>query len=167
LNDSEFLVTVTNAGRVAQGVYFYDAKTGSYDFPDGAYRANIEVKTEFLGPKGKRFVLLSTSNLHAGNWDSGFEILFLIPRRNGRSFVLQQLLFANEDPESGLCGRRITEGSASSILGYEVLDEGTEKTRLIFNVEEQNCVTGDKQIYKRVFQPSTRGFAEVVGKVHK
>src|SRR6266478_219982 len=76
LNDTEFLVTVTHTGPIAQGLYFFDAKQGIYRFPDGAYRESIKVETEFVGPNHKRFVLLSESFLKNGTLNESYELLF-------------------------------------------------------------------------------------------
>lgn len=160
LNSREFLVTVTATGRVGQGLYYFNADTGNYTFPDGAYRANIGVKREFEGPRKKRFVILETSNLHGGNWDTGYELLFLKPRGEGYSFQIQKLLFVAQDPEDGMCGSRITEGTASEVESLRVEREGTTATSLVFVISSQACPNGEKRNYERRFVWSMGAFRE-------
>lgn len=160
LNNREFLVTVSDTGRVGQGLYYFNADTSTYEFPDGSYRANIEVIREVEGPNKKRFVILKTSNLHAGNWDIGYELLFLKPKENGRSFEIQELLLANQDPEIGMCGSRITKGTATDVKDVRVEHEGTVDTTLVFVVNSQVCPKGKQRSYKRQFVWSSGRFRE-------
>jgi len=106
LNNNYFLFTVIDTGRTGQGLYFYNAKTGGYGLDNGQYMPNIEVKKEFLGARSKRFVLLEGSNLIHGNWDTWFTILNLTPMKNEKPYLHYPLLFANENPESGMCGEK-------------------------------------------------------------
>lgn len=161
LNDREFLVTVTDTGRIAQGLYYFNAADGTYAFPDGAYRASISIKREFDGPNKKHFVVIETSNLHAGNWSTSYEILFLEPRKDGRPFELQPLLSASEDPEVGMCGSGISEGTATSIKSVDVENEGTDRTLLVFIVASQKCPNGEQRTDRRRFAWSSGSFAEV------
>lgn len=160
LNNREFLVTVSDTGRVGQGLYYFNADTSTYGFPDGSYRANIEVMREIEGPNKKRFVILKTSNLHAGNWDIGYELLFLKPKEHGRSFEIQELLLANQDPEAGMCGSRITKGTATDVKGIRVEHEGTVDTSLVFVVNSQVCPNGKQRSYERRFVWSSGRFRE-------
>lgn len=165
LNNYEFLVTVTGTGRVAQGLYYYDAKENKMELYEGAYMADIEVKKEFLGKNKKRYVLISWSNLAHGNWDYGYDILNLISKAGKKPFVLYNLLSVNEDPEAGLCGewsskdksgkaekhQKIKEGITSRIKGYKILNEGTEKVKIVFTITEQDCKTLKRTTYEKVF----------------
>lgn len=160
LNKSEFLVTVTNTGRVGQGLYHFNADTGSYEFADGAYRESIQVKREFEGYKNKRFVILHTSNLHAGNWVTGYEILSLQPRVDNRSFRIQQLLFAMQDPVEGMCGSSLKEGTATNVKDFRVEKEGTAAATLVFDINSQVCPDGAKRSYERRFVWQSGEFRE-------
>jgi len=165
LNKSEFLVTVTNAGRIDQGLYFYDANDNSYELVGGHYWPEISIKREFIGGNQKRFVLISTSNLSRGNWEYGYRILYLVPGKKIESFAVKDLLFAKENPVSGFCGHD-SDGVelndiATSINGFDIVDEGSEKVRVQFNVEEEDCKTGIHRKYNRVFMPQGGGFTEV------
>lgn len=164
LNNREFLVTVTDTGRVGQGLYYFNADNGTYDFPDGSYRANIEVMREFVGPNRKRFVILTSSNLHAGAWGIGYELLFLKPKKMGRSFETQELIFANQDPLNGMCGESITEGTAAEVKDVRIEHEGTAETSVVFVVDSQVCPQGKERSYERRFVWSSGRFREVDGK---
>ena len=83
LNNREFLVVVTDTAPIAQGLYFFDARTGSYDFPDGARRRGISVAMEFDDRSGKHFALLKTSALGGGEWFTGYQVLLLLRRHCG------------------------------------------------------------------------------------
>ncbi|TPQ28599.1 hypothetical protein [Methylomonas koyamae] len=165
LNKSEFLVTVTNAVRIDQGLYFYDSNDNSYELVGGHYWPEISIKREFIGGNQKRFVLVSTSNLSRGNWEYGYRILYLVPGKKIESFAVKDLLFAKENPVSGFCGHD-SDGVelndiATSINGFDIVDEGSDKVRVQFNVEEEDCKTGIHRKYNRVFMPQAGGFTEV------
>lgn len=164
LNRNEFLVTVKDTGRIGQGLYYYDATTNSYGLVDGRHRPNIEIKLEFLGAGSKRYVLLGSSNLHQGAWRYGYEILYLTAGKKRQSFTLTELLVAQEDPESGFCGSRLSQ-VATSITGFHILGEGSPSVRIEFAVEEENCGTLKRRRYTRVFQPHNGVFSEVVGDI--
>jgi hypothetical protein len=161
LNDREFLVTVSDTGRVAQGLYYFDADAGTYVFPDGAYRESISIKREFDGPNKKHFALIETSNLRLGNWSVSYEILFLKPGKGGRPFQLQRLLSASEDPEVGMCGTHISQGAATSIVSVDVENEGTAGTMLVFVIKSQKCPNGEQWTDQRRFEWSSGSFAEI------
>lgn len=147
LNDRQFLVTVTLGGRVEQGLYFVDTGTGEYGIPDGSYTYGIKVDREVLGKGKKRFVVLRNVGYHGG---SGYQLLFLKPGSGKASFAVRNLFFDWEDMEDGLCGRQTTEKAAHA-GSYTVLDEGTERARLVFSVDEQDCVTRKVQRLKRCY----------------
>jgi hypothetical protein len=161
LNDTEFLVTVTNTGPIAQGLYFFDAKQAIYRFPDGAYREGIKVETEFVGPNHKRFVLLSESFLKNGTWTETYELLYLVPGKGDRSFQLQRLFSVAQDSEQGLCRSGHSSGVASAVSGYKVAADGTQHTKLIFNLEAQDCSTKAKHNYEKIFEAKDVGFGEI------
>lgn len=161
LNNQQFLVTVTNTGRVAQGLYYYDAKTNAYGLDGGSYMPNVTVVQEFMGPNNKRYVLLSVSNLSRGGWWRGYSILNLIPTKDGKSYVHYSLLSWSEDPESGLCGTKISTGKASSIKSPQIANEGTESVQIVFPVTEQDCVTSKQTTYSKTFALSDSVFMEV------
>lgn len=176
LNNHQFLVTVTDTGRVAQGLYYFDAKTNAYGLDGGSYMPNIDVVHEFMGPSGKRYVILSASNLSGGHWWQGYNILNLIPTKDGKSYIHYELLSWSEDPESGLCGHwtltdRITgktethkkksSGTASSIGKPEIVNEGTESVQINFAVTEQNCETSESRNYTKSFRLTDGRFQEV------
>lgn len=160
LNSAEFLVTVSGAGRMGQGLYYFDADTDAYEFPDGHYRAGTRVDREFDGPENRRFAILKTSNLHSGSWDRGFEVLWVGPRGNGCSFNLQELLWANEDPETGMCGSRIESGTAADVTDLRMEHEGTAATSIVFAIISQDCPDGPKRSIERRFVWSSGGFRE-------
>jgi hypothetical protein len=164
LSNSEFLLTVTDAPRISQGLYHYDAKANKFDLSDGRSRPNVRVKREFEGKAKKRFVLLSWSNLHQGDWSSGYEILNLIPKKEDRSFVVYGLLSTSEDPQSGFCGTNsVTSGKTDAVKAVMVLNEGTESVRIVFDVTEQDCSTKKFREAKRVFGLIDGIFKEAAG----
>ncbi|MEY4749069.1 MAG: hypothetical protein RIQ60_1283 [Pseudomonadota bacterium] len=160
LNRSEFLVTVTNAARSSQGLYYYDATEDSFGLVDGKSRPNLAVEREFMGGGQKRYVLLKSSNLQGGTWEYGYEVLFLAVGKKRQSFVLQELLAVTEDPESGMCGSRLTQ-SASRMAAPHVSGEGGANLRLEFVVEQEDCRTRTRRKTARAFQPREGGFAEI------
>ena len=165
LNNNEFLVTVTSTGRVFQGLYYLNSKEEKLEEPGGG-GPNIEVKEEFLGNNNKRYVLLGWSNLSHGNYDYGFDILNLIPKGEGKPFIVYNLLYVNEDPTSGLCGawsskdksgkveihQNVKEGKKESIKGYEIQHQGTENVQIVFTIIEQDCTTLKKRTYQKPFR---------------
>ncbi len=176
LNNSQFLMTVIDTGRMAQGLYYYDAKANTFGFSDDHAMPLAIVVLEFLGPNKKRFVLLSASNLHRGNWDSSYSILNLIPVSQDRKpYVHYNILSWNQDPEHGLCGhqtgtskktgetflyKKISTGTAQSIEKPEVIEEGTNNVHLVFPVTEQNCETSEIKKYKKIFRLKDGVFRE-------
>ncbi len=176
INNYQFLVTVTDTGRVAQGLYYYDAKANTYGLDGGGYMPNIDVVQEFMGPNNKRYALLYASNLSRGGWWQGYSILNLIPTKDGKSYVHYSLLSWSEDPESGLCGhwistdrvtgktelhKKISSGTASSIEKPQIVNEGMASIQMIFPVTEQNCETSERKTYNRTFVLSDGVFKEV------
>lgn len=160
LNRDEFLVTVEDTGRIGQGLYYYDASNDSYGLVDGRYCPNIAIKQEFIGAHQKRYALIECSNLQHGNWDTSYIILYLAPGKKRQSFIFKELLFVNEDPESGFCGSRIHD-AATSIKGFHISGEGGKQVRLEVSIEEENCKTGLHKKYIRIFQPRDGDFVEV------
>jgi len=168
LNNSQFLMTVRGIGRIAQGLYYYDAKANTFGLSDGHAMPLASVVLEFLGPNKKRFVLLSVSNLQHGNWDRGYSILNLIPVvQGGKPYIHYNILSWNEDPEHGLCGhwtstskktgetvlhKNISSGTTQSINAPEVIEGGTNNVELAFPVTEQNCETSEIKKYKKIFR---------------
>lgn len=160
LNDREFLVSQTNVGRVLQGLYYFNATDGSYEFPDGSYRAGFSVPLEFDGPNKKHFALIRTDNLHHGTWDATYEVLYLIPKENGRAFKLEPLFYVNEDPASGMCGDSMKEGVAANIDSVVVEHGGSPRATLLFNITEQDCPNGEMRSVQRRFLWKSNGFVE-------
>jgi hypothetical protein len=164
LSNFEFLLTVTNAPRISQGLYHYDAKANKFDLSDGRSWPNVRVKREFEGKANKRFALLAWSNLHAGHWASGYEILSLIPKNDGRSFVVYGLLDVSEDPQSGLCGSNsVARGKTNAVKAVTVLHEGTENVQIVFDVTEQDCSTIEFKVAKRIFRLNDGIFKDATG----
>lgn len=160
LNKKEFLVTVMDTGRLSQGLYYLNTNTGSYEFPDGTYRAGISVDREFEGPNKKRFAILRTSDLHLGNWSVMYELIYLIPQTKGYPFQIQDLLYVNEDPVSGMCGDTIKKGNTTSVKHLRVEKEGTPATALVFLINNQACPNGKEESYERRFTWSKGMFRE-------
>lgn len=155
LNDSEFLVTVNDTGRVAQGLYFVDVKQDKMKM-DGGYSL-VHVAQEFTGKNKKRYVLLSFGGLSSGGMYSGYDILNLIPTTNSKSYIRYSLFDVSEDGVAGFCGERrkkfIKEGiNAESIESYKILNEGTQDVTLIFNIKSENCKTLSKKSYAKKFK---------------
>jgi hypothetical protein len=167
LNDNEYLITVTNIDRIAQGLYYYNSTKGEMEL----YRSMplIDVKEEFVGGNNKRYVLLSWSNLHQRGWSYGYAILNLISQRGEKPFVVYDLLTVNEDPVSGLCGewiskgekkRSVNEGQMQKIDGYEIVNEDTKKVSIVFSVSEQDCKTLEIRAFQRIFRLVKSKFTE-------
>lgn len=149
LNNHEFLVTVTDTAPIAQGLYFFDARTGSYDFPDGAQRRGLSVKMEFDERSGKHFALLETSSLGNGEWFTGYHVLFLKPGKGTGSFALQKVIEVQADPEVGLCGTHVSKGSAAKVKCVRPDSDGPSLA-LVFQLGEQRCPAGaTHQVEKR------------------
>jgi hypothetical protein len=87
--------------------------------------------------------------------------LNLIPTKEEKSYVHYNLFSWSEDPESGLCGTRISTGKASSIGKPQITNEGTESVQIVFPVTEKDCVTSKKLTYSRTFALSDSTFREV------
>lgn len=163
LNNNEFLVTVTGTGWLLQGLYYFNSKDEKLEREGGC--PNIEIEEEFLGKNNKRYVLLKCSNLSHGYWNHGFDILNLIPKREGKSFVIYSLLYVNEN-DSGLCGvwtstdksgrkeihHEIKEGKEESIRDYKILARGTENVHIVFTITEQDCKTLKTRTYEKIFR---------------
>jgi hypothetical protein len=174
LNNNYYLFTVTDTGRTGQGLYFYDAKTNKSGLDDDQYMPGITVEKEFLGPRNKRFVLLTGSNLIHGNWDVWFNILNLTPMKNGKPYLHYPLMFANESPLDGMCGGEssstwdndvpaplyISKGIATSIRSYKIFNEGTNAVNIVFNVKEEDCKTLKQKSYKKIFLLKNGRFVE-------
>ncbi len=175
LNNQQFLMTITETGRVAQGLYYFDAKTNTFGLSEGRFMPNIEVVREFIGLNNKRYVLLSSSNLSQGTWDRSYSVLNLVPMRDGKSYIHYGIVSWSEDAESGLCGHRISTdpktgktelhketatGTASSFANPEVTAEGTDAISLAFPVTEQNCETSELRNYKKIFRLKDGRFQE-------
>jgi len=164
LNNSEFLVIITDTARAGQGLYFVNIKRNKMEI-DGGY-ALMGVEREFLGKNKKRYVLLANSNLGGGSYSYGYSILNLVPRTySGKPYIVYSLFYVSEDPESGLCGEmlstwggettktvKIKEGTTEQINSYKILNEGTENVTIIFNITEQNCKTLVKKPYTKTFK---------------
>ncbi len=167
LNDNEYLVTVTNIDRMAQGLYYYNSINNEMEL----YRAMplIDVIDEFEGKGKKRYVILSWSNLHQRGWSYGYAILDLISQKGAKPFVVYDLLTVSEDPVSGLCGewspygekkRSRNEGRMQKINGYEIDDEETKKVSIVFSMSEQDCETLEIRSFERRFRLVDGKFTE-------
>jgi hypothetical protein len=97
INSNQFLVSVVDTGRIGQGLYYYDAKTKTYQLEGGRSRPGIVVFKEFMGPNNKRFVIFSVSNLSRGEWSQEYSILNLMPTKDGKSYIHYELVSWNED----------------------------------------------------------------------
>ena len=162
LNKNEFLITITDAGYLDQGLYYYDAKANSYDLVNGMALPNIAIVKEFLDTNKKRYVLISTGRAHRGHLTLAYQVLYLVPRRNNRSFVVKDLLFSDEKPGGGLCeGDGADIPITTSISAYQIFNNTKPNMRIEFAVTEEDCDTRKRRSYKRVFQPSGLDFVEI------
>lgn len=166
LNNNEFLVTVTNTGRTGQGLYYFNAKTGFYDFSDGKYSQGIQIADEFIGPNGKRFVLLRWHFLNEGVYVNSFGVLNLVSRNTGKPFVEYTLIEASEDPVNGLCGESIKAGVTASVRSYKLANANSEKVRLTFSILEEDCASRETQEKQKVFALVNGRFTEMGGASH-
>lgn len=149
LNDREFLVTVSNAGRRAEGLHHFDAESGAYGLVDATFSPALRVRHEFDGPNRKHFALLESSDMHAGDWINDYSVLFLTPKTNGRVFS-RQFLVDTVQGESGLCPGNPTLKLASSLASLQIDNEGTDQVTLVFTIRTQRCPKGTvTQILKR------------------
>ncbi len=156
LNNREYLVTVTDTGRMGQGLYRVNVKEDTIELD--SFAPNIKIEREFLGANKKRYVLYSWSNLHRGQYVSGYDVLFLTPKTAGKSWKTSGLFTVSADPEDGLCGSRIKAGKAGSFAGFEIQGEGTDNVRIVFTVVEQDCATLRKVRARKVFSRSGADF---------
>jgi len=155
LNNSEFLVIITDTGSVGQGLYFVNVKNNKMEIDDGY--ALMGVKKEFFGKNQKRYVLLATANLGSGSYSNGYSILNLIPRHNVKPYILYLLFDVSEDPIAGLCGEKRDRFikdhiKAEAVDSYKILNEDTENVTLVFYIIEENCETLKKRTYAKRFK---------------
>jgi hypothetical protein len=160
LNDREFLVTVTADARVAQGLYYFDSATQTYDLADGAYRPEVSIAREFDIAR-KHFVLVESSNLNAGQWNTIYEVLFLRPKGAGRPFEIQRLLELQQDPEEGMCGSRLLEGTAAKVESIDVSVRCTEANMIAFELKTQSCPGGAIETRRPTFEWNGSSFVEL------
>lgn len=143
LNNREFLVTVTDTVRIAQGLYFCDTSKSSCSLHENSATPAIKIEREFTGENGKRFVLISWSDLHSGNMTSGYDVLYLVPRTNKYPFFIGHIILASESPTNSLCSYEsdVLPPYAETIESYKINNEGSKKMALEFKVIHQNCKT--------------------------
>lgn len=175
LNNYQFLLTITDTGRLGQGLYTYDFNANTFGLSDLRPIPGIKIEKEFEGMNHKRFVLMSWSNAHQGNWTQGFNIIQLTPTREDKSYVNYLLLATGQDPESGLCGhwettdpktgktekhQNIMKGKTAAISSYRILNEDTEHVSIVFNITEENCETSEFKTYTKTFRLNDGLFKE-------
>jgi hypothetical protein len=153
LNNREFLVTVTDAARIAQGLYFCDINKASCSLHNHISTPAIKIERDFTGENGKRFVLISWSNLHSGNLNYGYDVLYLVPRTNKYPFIIEHIISVNESPTNGLCSYEtdVVPPAAESIESYKVKNEGTKQMTLEFKIANQNCKTNFNTLRTVIF----------------
>jgi hypothetical protein len=154
MNNNEYLITVVDTGRIGQGLYYVNIKENKAQLDEGSYTPNMKIEHEFLGKNKKRYALYSWSNLHGGNYETGYAVLFLTPKSDGKSWKTSSLFSVLGDPEGGLCGDRIKTGKAGSVEGFKISGEGTEKVKIVFTVIEQDCKTLKTTTARKVFSQS-------------
>lgn len=157
LNDKEFLATVVDVARTAQGLFYFNVTDGKIvsSCGDSCFQAGIRVEREFTGPNAKRFVLLKSSDLSRGLGFEQYEILNLVPKKGSqRPFIKYELVSAHSSTW-GDSMERCTEDFGIDedvdIKSYSIKDEGTAKLKLIFRIEGQNCKTKAKLAYDKTF----------------
>ena len=159
LSNREFLVVLTSTGTAGQGLDYCDLKTKKgtcAPHEDGVYMPNLEVKREVMGPHGKRHVVFSTNMARGGFMTGGWLVLRLVPKtENRRGYVVDDLqdLGDYQDPESGLCGDRVPKNEKANDVNkeFEVRNEGTDQTALVFTVTVQDCSNEKTRQQVRVF----------------
>jgi hypothetical protein len=159
LDDREFLVIVNDSGRVAQGLYHFDARTGTYALAGGAYRPNLSVEREF-DMTDKHFALLESSNLHAGEWTIAYSVLYLQPKTKGRPYVIQPLLDVQQDPEEGMCGARMKTGVAAKVTEIAIAKTCSDAEVIEFHLATQACPDGATADVRRRFRWNDQAFVE-------
>lgn len=155
LNDREFLVTVPAAGRLAEGLYAFDAKSQRYDLADDTFSPALKVRLEFDGPNRKHFALLESSDMHGGDWRNLYEVLFLTPKSTGRVFLRQALVETHQGGD-GPCPAGAE--SASSLEDLHVENEATEDMKLVFDIKVQRCSDGKASRSQKRFTWTGKGF---------
>jgi hypothetical protein len=152
LNRYEFLLTVTNAGRIQQGLYYFNAQNEKMEQVGSAIRENIKIFKEFIGPNKKRFVLLQSSFSRHG-YGVVYTILQLVPKSEG-SYALTELLYSFQSPwvDDDICDN-FDPGEAKGWTVQEptIYDVGKASVRLEFQITEENCKTMEHTEYKRIF----------------
>jgi hypothetical protein len=163
LNDREFLLTVTRTGRQGQGLFYYDSRTDSYGPALGGWaEPNIQVATEFLGSRGKRYVLLVSANQTMHYTGTTYYLLFLTPRSTGRTFVFKPVVNAAAYwSDNGDACESKAGALATDIEGYKVVNPGTPDVRLVFSVRRWSCATGNKNMLQRSFSIDDQGTIEI------
>lgn len=139
LNDREFLVILPELARRTAGLYAFDARTRHYQLVNAQFSPNLRVRFEFDGPNRKHFALLESSDMHRGDYASGYEVLFLTPKSSGQVFARQPLVETHAGGDSPCPPDAMT---ATSIEGLRVENEGTEHTRLVFDITITRCSDG-------------------------
>jgi len=166
LNNNEFLVTVNQTSRQAQGLYFFNAKIKSYGpAVENWAEPGIHVVTEFKGPHEKRFVLFESRDQNT--WYSGvsYYLLYLTPYKSGKPYVFSTVLSAEAywSKEGEAC-EQSADKPATDIDSYKVEQPGTDDTHLVFNVKEWNCTSNNKSYLRRVFKITSDGAVEIEAK---
>jgi ankyrin repeat protein len=169
LNDKEFLMT---ANPRDPGTLFYycnfhgEGECSDFGMDGGYTLPNLGVDMEFMGPHGKRFVLMETDRLEHGFEQGEYYVLYLIPSHGGIPVETKALggyggLYG--EGEGGCVPATAAELSEAGVppdeidtivTSYHIENEGTDNVAIVFDIEEENCKlqTITKSTRKFVYQ---------------
>jgi hypothetical protein len=165
LNENEFLLTIPLSHNFRAGLYYVNLKNNNLILHGDVEMPNIEVQQEFTGKNKKRYALFSWGTLWHGIYSREYGVLNLVLKTKGKPpYVLYNIYSAHES-DSGLCGKwvdknnktgktaegqDIKEGKAHSVKRCRIENYGTDNVQIVFDIQEQNCLTLEKREYKKI-----------------
>jgi hypothetical protein len=131
--------------------------------PNGFYA--FDIKQEFTGARGKRFMLWHTWQMKRGVYRDGYGIFSLVPKSmDPRGFDIYALpggvIFLGEDPSTADPCRDVGD-EATEIMGYELLGEGTAEVELRFTKRRIDCKTRQETSGVLRYRPKNGKFEQV------
>lgn len=152
LTNSEFLVTANRQGPFkgsASNLFYCNLKApkaASCIEDEGAsYYPELSLVRQFSGPRGKQYVLWSTSLLRHGIESSSYHIFQLAAKSSApRGYVFYPLGIGTHLTDES-CEDSSTDQSGTKVTGVAIRSEGTEAVTLDFGREtcQKNSDTRD------------------------
>lgn len=125
----------------------------------------FEIKQQFSGANGKRYLLWYNWQLRRGVFGDGYGIFSLVPKSiQPRGFDIYGLaggqMFQGENPATADPCRDVGD-EATEITGYELLGEGTADVELRFTQRRIDCKTREQSQHVLRYRPSNGKFQSV------